>query len=93
MRDSRMREQAHVIQAEVRKMLDDVARLDTRVGSLERHFDQAVRDIGQIRTSTEKITSRGTKITEIELGDDGEEIESENEEAPALAEPKADVAP
>ena len=75
MRDSRMREQAHVIQAEVRKMLDDVARLDDRVGSLERHFDQATRDIGQIRTSSDKITGRGTKITEIELGDDGEAVD------------------
>ena len=87
MRDSRLREQAHVIQAEVRKMLDDVARLDDRVGSLERHFDQAGRDIGQIRTSSDKITGRGTKITEIELGDDGEAVEGVDEEPKAVAGP------
>lgn len=69
MRDASMREQAHVIQVEVAKMLDDVARLDERVENLARHFDQAGRDIEQIRTSSEKITRRGTQITEIELAD------------------------
>jgi len=73
LRDARMREQAHVIQQEVVKMLDDVGRLDDRVGSLERHFDQAGRDIEQIRTSAKKITGRGTRITQIELSDDPEE--------------------
>ncbi len=70
LRDARMREQAHIIQHEVVKMLDDVARLDDRVGNLERHFDQAGRDIEQIRTSASKITGRGTRITQIELSDD-----------------------
>ncbi|MEO9902394.1 DNA recombination protein RmuC [Nisaea sp.] len=68
LKDARMREQAHVIQAEVRTMMTDVGRLDDRVGKLETHFRQAEKDIGDIRTSTNKITRRGDKIEEIELG-------------------------
>src|SRR3546814_16665616 len=62
-----MREQASIIQAEVGKMMEDVLRLDQRVGKLESHFDQARRDIEQIRTSSTKILSRGEKIGELEL--------------------------
>ena len=43
-RDQRMREQAHVIQAEVAHLLDDVARLSERVAKLQTHFGQAARD-------------------------------------------------
>ena len=70
LKDVRMREQAGVIQTEVQKMLDDLGRLDTRVGNLQRHFDQAARDIGDIRTSTDKVTRRGTRIEEMQLGDE-----------------------
>src|SRR3546814_2207326 len=59
LKDVRMREQASIIQAEVGKMMEDVLRLDQRVGKLESHFDQARRDIEQIRTSSTKILSRG----------------------------------
>lgn len=82
LKDVRMREQAHVIQEEVHKMLKDVTRLDDRVGSLERHFQQASQDIGQIRTSADKITRKGEKITEIELGPSGEEVDEETQIAP-----------
>tara|TARA_R110002012_G_scaffold251760_1_gene429727 strand:- start:430 stop:1614 length:1185 start_codon:yes stop_codon:yes gene_type:complete len=68
LKDARMREQAHVIQVEVRTMMTDVGRLDDRVGKLETHFRQAEKDIGDIRTSTNKITRRGERIEEIELG-------------------------
>ncbi len=88
LRDARMREQAHIIQHEVVKMLDDVARLDDRVGKLERHFDQADRDIKDIRTSANKITGRGTRITQIELGD-----EPDDEPAAALLSPEPDAVP
>ncbi|WP_193184469.1 DNA recombination protein RmuC [Nisaea sediminum] len=68
LKDARMREQAHVIQKEVRTMLTDVGRLDERVGKLETHFNQAEKDIRDIRTSTNKITRRGELIEEIEVG-------------------------
>ena len=62
-----MREQAHVIQREIMILLQDIGRLDGRVGKLENHFRQAEDDLRQIRVSTEKITKRGNKIEEIEL--------------------------
>ena len=67
LKDVRMREQAAIIQTEVGRMMEDVVRLDKRVGKLESHFDQASRDILDIRTSANKIVSRGEKIGELEL--------------------------
>ncbi len=77
LKDARMREQAGVIQAEVRKLLEDIGRLDDRVGRLNRHFDQTVDDIRQIRISTDKVTRWAERIEEIELGEDSpaEELE------------------
>ena len=69
LKDVHMREQAHVIQKEVLTMLGDVNRLDDRVGKLQDHFGLAVDDIRQIRISTDKITKRGERIEEIEVGE------------------------
>ncbi len=68
LRDARMREQAHLIQAEVQKLLEDVGRLDDRAGKLQRHFEQATEDIRQLRISTEKVTRRTERVGEMELG-------------------------
>ena len=73
LKDAQMREQAHVIQKEVSLMLTDVERLDGRVGKLESHFRQAEDDIKQIRVSADKLTKRGGKIEEIEVGDQDRE--------------------
>ena len=73
LKDVHMREQAHVIQKEVQTMLGDVNRLDDRVGKLQQHFGLAVEDIRQIRISTDKVTKRGEKIEEIEVGEGGPE--------------------
>ena len=62
LRDVRMREQAHLIQKEVRELLADIVRLDDRVNKLQAHFTQANADIGTILTSTAKITKRGDRI-------------------------------
>ena len=70
LKDSRMREQAGVIQTEVMNLLKDVERLDKRVGSLQDHFRMANKDIEEISTSTGKIISRGGKIEMVQLGDD-----------------------
>src|SRR3546814_10228709 len=67
LKDVRMREQASIIQAEVGKMMEDVLRLDQRVGKLESHFDQARRHIEQIRTSSTSPHSRGERIGELGL--------------------------
>lgn len=62
LRDVTMREQAHLIQKEVRELLGDITRLDDRVNKLQSHFAQANSDIGQILTSTGKIAKRGERI-------------------------------
>ncbi|MDP6691145.1 MAG: DNA recombination protein RmuC [Alphaproteobacteria bacterium] len=69
LKDARMREQAGVIQAEVLKLLDDVQRLDERTENLQRHFAQAEKDLGQIATSTKKITRRAEQIESVQLAD------------------------
>ncbi|MDF1848056.1 MAG: DNA recombination protein RmuC [Parvibaculaceae bacterium] len=72
LKDAQMREQAHVIQAEVGKLLEDVSRLDARVDKLKGHFAQAEKDIRDIETSTAKITRKGERIKEVELEDPAE---------------------
>ncbi|MBT7942878.1 MAG: DNA recombination protein RmuC, partial [Alphaproteobacteria bacterium] len=78
LKDARMREQAGVIQGEVLKLLEDVARLDKRVGSLQTHFGQASKDIEDIRTSSGKVTKRGEKIDALQFEDEApvEELEA-----------------
>jgi DNA recombination protein RmuC len=67
LKDVRMREQADIIQMEVRSLLGDMGRLDERVGKLQRHFDQASDDLRQIRTSADKVTKRAERIDELQL--------------------------
>ena len=69
LRDVRMREQAHLIQKEVRELLADVGRLDERVLKLQSHFAQANTDIGQILTSTGKITKRSERIDAMDFAE------------------------
>ncbi len=67
LKDARMREQAHVIQGEVIRLMEDVTRLDERVRRLQTHFGQATRDIDEILVSASKVTKRGQKIEALEL--------------------------
>ncbi len=69
LKDARMREQAHLIQGEVVRLMDDVSRLDERVRKLQTHFSQASRDIDDILISSSKVTRRSAKIEALELGD------------------------
>ena len=67
-RDSRMREAADQIHAEVGHLIDDLKRLHERVLKLQQHFGQANEDVRQILISAEKIERRGTRIQEVEFG-------------------------
>ena len=80
LKDAQMREQAGLIQKEVRLMADDVGRLDDRVEKLQRHFGQVDDDIRQIRISTDKVTKRANRIDEVEI----EEIEEDPVAPPKL---------
>jgi DNA recombination protein RmuC len=67
LKDARMREQAHVIQREIAKLMEDMGRLDERVQRLGSHFEQSRKDVGEILTSTAKILKRGETIETIQL--------------------------
>lgn len=78
LRDIRMREQAHLIQGEVMRLMEDVNRLDDRVRKLQGHFGQAQKDVDDILVSSGKIVTRGRKIETLEFAaatrdDDAEE--------------------
>lgn len=72
MRDQRMREQAHLIQQEVGKMMEDVGRLGERVKKLQTHFTQANTDVEDILKSTRGVLNHGTKIAQVEFTGDSE---------------------
>ena len=69
LKDARMREQAHLIQGEVIRLMEDVSRLDERVRKLQSHFGQTSKDIDDILVSSSKVTKRGQKIEALEFGD------------------------
>jgi DNA recombination protein RmuC len=69
LKDVTMREQAGVIQKEVCTLIEDIARLDDRIESLARHFEQASKDIGDVRISSGKISRRIEKIEDLQLGE------------------------
>ena len=72
LRDVRIREEAHKIQKEVMELLGDVTRLDERVRKLQTHFQQANNDIGEILTSSGKVTRRSERIAAMEFEDSAE---------------------
>jgi len=67
-RDAAMRDQAHLLQAEVGRLLDDVRRIGERVEKLKAHLGQTVGDLDQIAISAEKISRRGARLEQMELG-------------------------
>jgi DNA recombination protein RmuC len=69
LKDVRLREQANVIQAQLRHIVEDVGRLDERVGKLQRHFDQAADDVRQIRTSADKVVKRAGRLEDLDFED------------------------
>ena len=67
LKDASMREQAHLIQGEVVRLMEDLSRLDERVRKLHTHFGQATKDIDEILISASKVgqtrpEDRGARI-------------------------------
>ncbi|HEV7463063.1 MAG TPA: DNA recombination protein RmuC [Methyloceanibacter sp.] len=86
LKDVKMREQAHLIQGEVQKLMDDMGRFRERVLDLQRHFGQANADIEKILTSSERIAARGHKIETLDFADaEGAEIEHQSNGADAAS--------
>jgi DNA recombination protein RmuC len=69
LKDARMREQAGAIRRELGLLHADVERLMTRVGNLDRHFEQARRDVEEIRISAEKAGGRAARLEAADFGD------------------------
>ena len=65
LKDVRMREEAGVIRREVGLLTEDISRLNERVDSLCRHFEQAGKDINDIKISSAKIGRRIERIEDI----------------------------
>jgi len=89
LKDVQMREQAHLIQGEVAKLMDDMGRFRERVLDLQRHFGQANQDIEKILTSSERIAARGNKIENLDFEDDAPKA-VEGAAAPPIAAPSPD---
>lgn len=68
LRDTRLREHAHVIQAEVGHLVADVERLAERVAKVQSHFSQTARDLDQIAISSDKVVKRAGRIESLDLG-------------------------
>jgi DNA recombination protein RmuC len=91
LKDVKMREQAHLIQREVTRLMDDMGRLRERVLDLQRHFGQTNQDIEKILTSSERIAARGHRIENLEFeGEAGSAVESDRVTPLAAPSPKAD---
>jgi DNA recombination protein RmuC len=84
LKDVRMREQAGLIQQEVRALLTDMRRLDERIAKLRTHYEQTSEDFRQIGISTGKVMGRAERIDLLELQD--EDAEAAALEGGAVAE-------
>ena len=82
LKDVRMREQAGEIQKTVGLLLEDVKRLDDRVDRLKTHFAQTEKDLRDIDTSADRITKRGQRILDVDLGEEPELPKPQEESLP-----------
>ena len=69
LRDARMRDEAHEIQAEVGKLLNDVRLVVERAGKLETHFRQAQEDLAGVGTASVRIARRAERIEAMDFAD------------------------
>ncbi|WP_084704883.1 DNA recombination protein RmuC [Beijerinckia mobilis] len=89
-RDACMREQAHIIQDEVRLLMEDVAQLRQKAAKLSQHFRLASEDLDQLQASSEKISRRGTRIEQMDFSDEREAI-PQTAGAPSVTPSMADL--
>jgi len=75
LKDVRMREQTGAIRRELTLLYKDMDRLGARVGNLDRHFAQAVKDVEEIKISAGKAGGRARRLEAFEFEEAVEEIE------------------
>lgn len=84
-RDVRMREQAHMIQAEVRRLLEDITRLRERSDRLATHLRQANEDAEQVGASMRKIAARGERIQQLEFEEHAPDTREQGKQSATFA--------
>jgi len=67
LKDTEMRKQVHIIQAELGKLSKDFGLFDKRMKSLADHIRQASKDVDDVHISSKKITEGFAKIERVEL--------------------------
>ena len=77
LKDAPMREQAGAIRRELGLLFQDVERLGTRVKNLDRHFGQAVKDLSEIKISSDKAGRRARRLDNFDF----EELSTETPSA------------
>ena len=82
LKDVRMREQAGEIQKMVGQVMEDVRRLGDRVDRLKTHFAQTEKDLREIDISADRITKRGQRILDVDLGEQPELAKPQTESLP-----------
>jgi DNA recombination protein RmuC len=73
LKDARMKEQAGAIRKELGLLYKDVDRLGTRVENLDRHFNQASKDVEEIKISAQKASGRARRLDSFEFEEKIEE--------------------
>lgn len=86
LKDARMREQAGAIRRELGLLFADVDRLGTRVENLDRHFNQAAKDISDIKISADKAGKRARRLDNFDFEELAPEESAETSVMP-LAKP------
>ena len=72
LRDARMRDEAHQIQAEVGKLMNDVRLLVERAGKLDTHFRQAQEDLAGVDAASARVARRSERIESMDFSREGE---------------------
>lgn len=71
LKDAATRKQVHLIQEHLVALSKDFGRFQDRMDKLATHIGQAQKDVGDVQISAKKISSRFTKIEQVELEGEG----------------------
>ncbi len=71
LKDAATRKQIHIIQEHLVALSKDFGRFQNRMDKLATHIGQAHKDVGDVQVSAKKISSRFTKIEQVELEGEG----------------------
>ncbi len=77
LKDEATRQQVHIIQEHLAMLSKDFGRFKTRMTNLSRHIDNVTKDVKEISTSAEKISSRFDKIEQVQLPEEDKEANLE----------------